>query len=110
MKFIEKKIEDNRTGAEVSCHCVVNFNIDYINGVTNITLASYVSKSKKDANKDSLSMNTFTLNAIPDWSQIPYEWALKELIKPQPEEFKPEDYVGYVNPYMFAGGEVKEDA
>ncbi|MFZ7135487.1 hypothetical protein ACLSZP_02595 [Avibacterium avium] len=108
MKFIEKKIEDNRTGAEVSCHCVVNFNIDYINGVTNITLASYVSKSKKDANKDSLSMNTFTLQSIPDFSENPYEWALKELIKAQPEDYAPEEYEGYVNPYLFANGKIKE--
>ncbi len=25
----------------------------------------------------------------------------------QPADFVPEDYVGYINPYIFAGGEVK---
>lgn len=41
-------------------------------------------------------------------AQIPYEWALSELVKAQPEDFVPETYSGYVNPYMFAGGKVKE--
>ena len=46
----------------------------------------------------------FTIQAVPGWGKIPYEWALGELVKAQPEDFSPETYIGYVNPYMFAGG------
>lgn len=107
MKFIEKQIEDNRTGAEVSYHVVTGLNVDYLNATTSVTMSSYVSKAKKDAGKESLSINTFTIPAVPDWSQVPYEWALKELVKAQPEDFVAEEYHGYVNPYMFAGGKIK---
>lgn len=108
MKYIEKQIEDSRTGATAFYHEVTGLNVDYINCSTNVTIAVYVSKEKKDSNKESLSVNTFTIPSVPDWKQIPYEWALKELTKAQPVDFVPENYVGYINPYMFAGGEIKE--
>lgn len=75
---------------------------------TFVTIASYVSKAKKDEGKESLSVNTFTIQSVPEWDKIPYEWALGELVKAQPEGFSPETYIGYVNPYMFAGGKIKE--
>ena len=106
MKFIEKQLED--TGAPVSHHVVSGMNVDYINHSTSITIASYVSAEKKEEGKDSLSVNTFTIQSVPSWDQLPYEWALKELIKAQPEDFVPESYSGYVNPYMFAGGKIKD--
>ena len=73
-----------------------------------MTISSYVSKDKKDEGKESLSINTFTIPGVPGWDVIPYEWALSELVKAQPEDFVPEAYMGYVNPYMFAGGKVKD--
>lgn len=108
MKFIEKKMEDSRTGAVSNYHIVSGIQIDYINSSTFLTVASFVSKSKKDEGKDSLSINTFTIPGVPDYNTIPYEWALNKLIEQPPENFVPEDYVGYINPYIFAGGEVKD--
>lgn len=108
MKYIEKIIEEPRTGASASYHAVSGLQTDYVNGNTFVTMASYVSKAKKDEGKDALSINTFTLPAVPDWDVVPYEWALAELVKAQPTDFVPEDYVGYINPYIFAGGEVKD--
>ncbi|MEE3731778.1 Uncharacterised protein [Mannheimia haemolytica] len=108
MKFIEKQTECQRTGALSNHHVVTGLQVDYVNNSTFITMASYVSKQKKDEGKESLSVNTFTISAVPSWDQIPYEWALSELVKAQPEDFVPETYSGYVNPYMFAGGKVKE--
>jgi len=102
MKYIDKKIEDPRTGAVVAYHVVSNCQVDYTNKSTFLTITSYVSKAKKDEGKDSLSINTFTIPGAP-------EWALAELVKAQPTDFVPEDYVGYINPYIFAGGEVKDD-
>ena len=110
MKFIEKQTECQRTGAVSAHHVVTGLQVDYVNNSTFITMASYVSKQKKDEGKESLSVNTFTISAVPSWDQIPYEWALSELVKAQPEDFIPETYSGYVNPYMFAGGKVKEAA
>lgn len=108
MKFIEKQIECQRTGAPVAHHTVTGLQVDYLNNSTFVTIASYVSKQKKEEGKDALSVNTFTISSVPSWEQIPYEWALLELVKAQPEGFTPETYAGYVNPYMFAGGKVKE--
>ncbi len=108
MKFIEKQTECQRTGAVSTHHVVTGLQVDYVNNSTFITMASYVSKQKKDEGKESLSVNTFTISAVPSWEQVPYEWALSELVKAQPEDFVPETYSGYVNPYMFAGGKVKE--
>lgn len=108
MKYIAKQIEDNRTGSSAEYHVVTGLQIDYLNNSTFVTIASYVSKQKKNEGKDALSVNTFTISSAPSWEQIPYEWALAELVKAQPEGFVPETYAGYVNPYMFADGKVKE--
>ena len=108
MKYITKQIEDGRTGATSEHHVVTGLQVDYVNHSTFVSISSYVSKVKKDEGKESLSVNTFTISAAPSWDQNPYEWALSELVKAQPEDFVPETYSGYVNPYMFAGGKVKE--
>lgn len=108
MKYITKQIEDIRTGAMSEYHAVTGLQVDYVNNSTFVTIASYVSKAKKDEGKESLSVNTFTIQAVPGWDKIPYEWVLGELVKAQPEDFSPETYIGYVNPYMFAGGKIKE--
>ncbi len=107
MKYIEKQLEDSRTGASVNYHEVTGLQVDYLNNATYTTMVSYVSKVKKEAGKELLSVNTFTIPSVPAWDQIPYEWALSELVKAQPEDYVPEDYEGYVNPYLFAGGKVK---
>lgn len=107
MKYIEKSLEDNRTGAAATCHIINGITTDYTNATTIVTVASYVSQQSKAAGKESLSVSTFTLPGVPAWDVIPYEWALNELIKPQPDNFVPESYAGYINPYTFAGGEVK---
>ena len=108
MKYITKQIEDVRTGATAEHHVVTGLQVDYINNSTFVTIASYVSKVTKDAGKESLSVNTFTISSVPSWEQIPYEWALNELVKAKPEDFVPETYSGYIDPYMFSGGKVKE--
>ena len=107
MKFIEKNIEDSRTGATANHHVITSFSVDYGAQTTTVTVGTYVSKVKKDEGKETLSVSTFTLPGIPDWSEIPYEWALKKLVEPQPEGFVPENYYGYVNPYTFAAGKIK---
>lgn len=108
MKYIEKKVEDPRTGAEIGLHIVSGLQVDYINNSTFVTISSFVSKDKKQEGKDSLSVNTFTIPGSPDWNSIPYEWALSELVKAQPADFVPEGYAGYINPYIFAGGKIKD--
>ena len=108
MKYIAKQIEDARTGATSEHHVVTGLQVDYVNHSTFVTISSYVSKVKKDEGKESLSVNTFTIQDVPSWEQIPYAWALSELVKAQPEDFTREAYIGYISPYLFAGGKVKE--
>ena len=108
MKYIEKQIEDPRTGALTSCHTVGGLQTDYTYGNTHITIVSYVSADKKRIGKDSVSINTFTVQGVADWNEIPYEWALNQLMQPAPEGFIPDNEARYVNPYLFAGGKIKE--
>ena len=84
MKFIEKNIEDARTGSISEHHTVTGLQLDYVNNSTFVTISSYVSKAKKDEGKESLSINTFTIPGVPGLDSIPYEWALSELVKAQP--------------------------
>ena len=54
MKYISKQIEDIRTGAMSEHHAVTGLQVDYVNNSTFVTIASYVSKAKKDEGKESL--------------------------------------------------------
>lgn len=83
--------------------------MDYINSCTIVTISSYVSKDKKETGKEAWSINTFIIQVVLNWDQVPYEWALSELVKRQPEDFVPEIYYGYVNPYLLDGGKIKND-
>ncbi|VTR63035.1 Uncharacterised protein [Actinobacillus pleuropneumoniae] len=74
-----------------------------------MTIGSYVSKLKKTRGKNRYPLILLLFKAVPAWDQIPYQWALAELVKAQPDDFIPETYAGYVNPYMFAGGKVKDE-
>lgn len=109
MKYIEKQIEDAQTGAIANYHEVTAVNVDYVNNTVVATLASYVSKKTKDAGKSALSLNSFTLSPIlPARSESAHDWSLNELIQEPSADFDPEEYPGYVNPHMFAGGKIKE--
>ena len=109
MKYIEKQIEDEQTGAIAGYHEITLLKCDYLNKIVETTMASYASKKAKDNGKNALSFNTFTFtNAMPDTGESAHDWSLNQLIQPKPEDFVPENYVGYVNPYIFAGGKIKE--
>ncbi|TNH06614.1 hypothetical protein [Testudinibacter sp. TR-2022] len=111
MKYIEKSIEDEQTGATANYHEVTTLNIDYINGNATVVTASYVSAKTKAAGKNALSFSSFNLSPLPaDRNAVGYDWALTQLIQAQPEDFTPETYTGYVNPHTFAGGKIKDTA
>lgn len=109
MKFIEKQIEDTQTGAIANYHEITSINCDYTNNSVVATIASYVSKKARESSKNALSFNSFTFTqAMPSRGESAHDWALNQLVQPQPEGFVPEEYFGYVNPHMFANGKVKE--
>lgn len=108
MKYINKTVEDPRTGAATGYHIVGGIQTDYTNSNTFVTIVSYVSYEKYKEGKDSVSLNTFTMKGVPDWSEIPYEWALNQLIQEPPSDFTPDNSMRYINPYLFAGGKIKE--
>ncbi|TNG90985.1 hypothetical protein FHQ28_11660 [Pasteurellaceae bacterium USgator11] len=111
MKYIEKSIEDEQTGATASYHEVTALNVDFINNNATVVVACYVSAKAKAAGKNALSFSSFNLNPLPeDRNAVSYDWALTQLIQPQPEDFTPEEYPGYINPYSFAGGKIKDTA
>ncbi|MDG4948439.1 hypothetical protein NYR72_07850 [Actinobacillus equuli subsp. haemolyticus] len=51
MKFIEKQIENEETGALASCHVLSSVTIDYDNQSVSAVIKSFVSKDKKEAGK-----------------------------------------------------------
>ena len=108
MKYIEKAIEDEQTGATAKYHEITALNIDYTSDYATVTVGSYVSLKARKAGKSALSFNSFTLQPLPDRAENPHDWALTQLIQSKPAEFVPDDYPGYVNPHTFADGEIKE--
>lgn len=109
MKYIEKTTEDSQTGATASYHEITGLNIDFTNNQAAVIMSSYVSAKARSIGKNALSFSSFTLENLPaERETITYEWALNQLIQPVPESFTPEDYTGYINPYTFAGGKVKD--
>lgn len=110
MKYIEKTIEDINTGAEVNYHEITSYSIDFKHQFATVTVESYISKKAKEKGKQPVG-SPISLN----FSQVecpkgicPIEWFLTQLVAPQPENFEPETYEGWVNPHLFAGGEIKE--
>ena len=109
MKYIEKQIEDTQTGAIANYHELTAINCDYTNKSVVATIASYVSKKARESSKNALSFNSITFTqAMPSRGESAHDWTLNQLVQPQPEGFVPDDYVGYINPYIFAGGEIKD--
>ncbi|WP_373766401.1 hypothetical protein [Glaesserella sp.] len=109
MKYIEKTLEDDNTGAVVGYHEITAINCDYANNSVVATLSSYVSKKAKDRGKNALSFAQFTFtSSMPSRDESAHNWVLDQLILPEPEGFQPETYYGYVNPHMFAGGTIKQ--
>ncbi|HED4408901.1 TPA: hypothetical protein R4328_002030 [Pasteurella multocida] len=108
MKYIEKAIEDQQTGANASYHEIMSLNIDYLNNTTSVAVASFVSKKARDSDRKALSFNSFYLNSVPERSESAHDWVLNQLVQPQPEDYQ-HDGQSSVNPYMFAGGQVKND-
>ncbi|HDR1906707.1 TPA: hypothetical protein QB650_000491 [Pasteurella multocida] len=107
MKYIEKSIEDQQTGANAAYHEIVSLNIDYLNNSISATVASFVSKQTKESEKKALSFNSFYLNSVPERSESAHDWVLNQLVLKQPEDYQHDGQS--VNPYMFAGGQVKND-
>ncbi|SMB89373.1 hypothetical protein SAMN05660772_02873 [Pasteurella testudinis DSM 23072] len=111
MKYIEKSIEDEQTGATCSYHEITTLNVDFINDNAVVVVACYVSAKAKAAGKNALSFNSFNLSPLPeDRNAVGYDWALTQLIQALPEGFTPEDYPGYINPHALAGGKIKDTA
>ncbi|GAB1652306.1 TPA: hypothetical protein ACU207_001864 [Mannheimia haemolytica] len=104
MKFIEKQIENDTTGALASCHVLSLVTIDYDNQLTSAIIKSFVSKDKKESGKQPIFQSSVTINAAPDFGQSPNEWVLSELIKPAPDAVEPFDE----HKYVFAGGKIKD--
>lgn len=110
-KYIEKPIEDENTGADVKYHEITAYSVDLQNNYSTVTVASYISRKMKELGKSPVGTPIMlSLNAAPAMNENPIDWFYNELIKPISEDFVPptETYVGYVNPYSFSGGKVKE--
>ncbi|MGC6407547.1 hypothetical protein ACNO7M_02885 [Bisgaard Taxon 45] len=106
MKYIKKQIEDQQTGANAAYHEIVSLNIDYLNNSISVTVASFVSKQKKENDKKALSFNSFYLSSAPDRNESAHNWILNQLVQPQPEDYQHDGQS--VNPYMFAGGTIED--
>ncbi|OOH89548.1 hypothetical protein BMT54_06550 [Pasteurellaceae bacterium 15-036681] len=111
MKYIAKTIEDVNTGAEVKYHEITAITVDYKNKHSTATVESYISLKTKQAGKQPVgSPVTLSISNAPDIGENVIDWLYAQLIQPVPEDYiEPEDkYYGWVNPYSFTGGTIKE--
>lgn len=113
IKYIEKAIEDQNTGADVKYHEITAVNIDYKNRYAAVTVESYISAKAKAAGKMAVgSPITLSFNDIPCMDENPITFFYQRLTAPMPEEYvepgDDEKHYGWVNPYLFAGGKIKE--
>lgn len=112
-KYIEKNIEDPNTGADVKYHEITAVNIDYKNGYASVTVESYISKKAKDAGKFPVGYpNTLSFSGnVPTMADNPVDFFYAQLTQPVPEDYQEptdeEKYHGWVDPYLFGGGDVK---
>lgn len=114
IKFIEKAIEDENTGADVKYHEITAVNIDYKNHYASVTVESYISYKTKQAGKSPVG-SPITLSfsdSVPCMDENPIDYFYQRLTAPVPEGYvepsEEEKYQGWVNPYLFAGGKIKE--
>lgn len=114
IKFIEKAIEDPNTGADVKYHEITAVNIDYKHLYASVTVESYISQKAKETGKQPVSHPTilsFSGN-VPTMADNPVDFFYTQLTQPTPEGYQEpteeEKYTGWVDPYLFAGGKVKE--
>lgn len=106
MKFIEKSIEDEKTGAVVSFHEITSISIDYVNNYISVIIGSYISKESKESGKHVLSHSSiFVSDAFPESRKVCiHDWILNELVKDKTKSLENE----MPNRYMLAGGIVKD--
>lgn len=103
MKYIEKILEDAQTGATLGYHEIINVNLDFINKVTNVTFACYVSFDTKKANKSAVTQIGISIpDQFPDSTNNICDWILNTLVSPVGKNI--------TDPYrkVFIGGVVKE--
>lgn len=116
IKFIEKAIEDPNTGADVKYHEITAVNIDYKHLYASVTVESYISQKAKETGKQPVGHPTilsFSGN-VPTMADNPVDFFYTQLTQPVPENYQApteeEKYTGWVDPYLFAGGKIKESS
>ncbi|QLB44790.1 hypothetical protein [Mannheimia pernigra] len=108
-KFIEKVIEDQNTGADVKYHEITAYSVDFKYNFATVTIDSYISKKTKESGKAAVGAPTILhINNVPPTQECIIDWLCNQLIQAVPDDFQPQNYDGYVNPYMFSGGKVKD--
>lgn len=116
IKYIEKAIEDENTGADVKYHEITAVNIDYKNHYATVSIESYISLKTKQAGKSAVGHpTTLTFNGnVPCMNENPIDFFYAQLTQPVPETWQEpseeEKYSGWVHPYLFSGGKIKEAA
>ncbi|MBR0574664.1 MULTISPECIES: hypothetical protein [Pasteurellaceae] len=112
-KYIKKTIEDSTTGAEVNYHEVTYIGVDLANNLTTATVTSYFSLKAKQKGKHPIGEpKQFTIENKPPKGVELENWLYENLTQAIPEGYQPtpenEQYIGYVDPYMFTGGIIKD--
>lgn len=112
INYIEKAIEDPRTGADVKYHEVTAYAVDLQNNTSTVTVTSYISKKMREMGKEPVGAPvTLSLNLAPPASENALTWFLGQLTQATPTDYVPlpenERYYGWFDPYTFSGGTVK---
>ncbi|MDP8051064.1 hypothetical protein QJU23_01330 [Pasteurella atlantica] len=112
-KYIEKTIEDPTTGADINYHEISFVGIDFANNLTTVTVTSYISSKTKKRGKAPIgTQKQLSINTTPLENEGLVDWVLKNLTQDVPADYQQvpeeEQHYGYVDPYMFSGGAIKD--
>lgn len=93
------------TGATANYHVVQQVGLDYVSALTNVTVASYLSKGAKDSGKFPMYAQQIQIVGLPDKGVDAREFAELSLAAAAPTDGSA---VGNPNRYVFAGAEIAQ--
>ncbi|PQV50959.1 hypothetical protein [Paraburkholderia sp. BL21I4N1] len=91
------------TGASAGYHVVQQVALDYVSGLTNATVASYLDSAAKDAGRFAMYTQQIHISELPGAGVDAREFAESSLVAAAPTDGSASSYP---NRYVFAGAEI----
>lgn len=102
---LQKDYVTPATGAIASYHVAQQVSLDYESTLTNVTVASYLTKEAKDAGKFPMYAQQIQIVGLPDKGVDARDFAESSLVAAAPVDGS---NVGNTSRYVFAGAEIAQ--